>query len=90
MQMVFVQKKIILAQANNLLCELFTSNRCLTLLIIIMFYLKNILYRSLKTCSKTEEREALRKQGLNEKTTASVLLKLFISGNKRCHTTDAP
>jgi len=39
---------------------------------------------------KTEEREALRKQGLNEKTAASVLLKLFISGNERCHTTDAP
>jgi len=31
---------------------------------------------------KTEEREALRKQGLNEKTAASVLLKLFISGNE--------
>ena len=39
---------------------------------------------------QTEEREALRKQGLNEKTAASVLLKLFISGNERCHTTDAP
>ena len=39
---------------------------------------------------ETEEREALRKQGLNEKTAASVLLKLFISGNERCHTTDAP
>jgi len=38
----------------------------------------------------TEERVALRKQGLNEKTAASVLLKLFISGNERCHTTDAP
>jgi len=25
-----------------------------------------------------------------EKKTASVLLKLFISGNERCHTTDAP
>ena len=39
---------------------------------------------------ETEEREALRKHGLNEKTAASVLLKLFISGNERCHTTDAP
>jgi len=39
---------------------------------------------------KTEEREALRKQGLNEKTAASVLLKLFISGNEGCYTTDAP
>jgi len=36
---------------------------------------------------QTEEREALRKQSLNEKTAASVLLKLFISGNERCHTT---
>jgi len=32
---------------------------------------------------QTEEREALRKQGLNEKTAASVLLKLFISGNEK-------
>jgi len=40
--------------------------------------------------NKTEERVALRKQCLNEKTAASVLLKLFISGNERCHTTDAP
>jgi len=39
---------------------------------------------------QTEEREALMKQGLNEKTAASVLLKLFISGNEICHTTDAP
>jgi len=39
---------------------------------------------------KTEERVALRKQCLNETTAASVLLKLFISGNERCHTTDAP
>jgi len=38
---------------------------------------------------KTEERVALRKQGLNENTAASALLKLFISGNERCHTTDA-
>jgi len=33
---------------------------------------------------KAEERVALRKQGLNEKTAASVLLKLFINGNERC------
>jgi len=39
---------------------------------------------------QTKEREALRNQGLNEKTAASVLLKLFISGIERCHTTDAP
>ena len=37
-----------------------------------------------------KKRKALRKQGLDEKTAASVLLKLFISGNERCHTTDAP
>jgi len=37
----------------------------------------------------TEEKVALWKQGLNEKTAASVLLKLFIRGNERCHTTDA-
>ena len=37
-----------------------------------------------------EERVALRKQGLNEKTASSVLLKLFISGNERFRTTNAP
>jgi len=31
--------------------------------------------------------KALRKQSLHEKTAASVLLKLFISGNEWCHTT---
>ena len=34
--------------------------------------------------------KALRKQSLHEKTAASVLLKLFISGNERCHIIDAP
>jgi len=34
--------------------------------------------------------KALRKHSLHEKTTASVLLKLSISGNEWCHTTDAP
>ena len=34
--------------------------------------------------------KALRKHGLHEKTAASVLLKLYISGNEWCHTTDAP
>jgi len=34
--------------------------------------------------------KALRKHSLHEKTAASVLLKLFISSNKWCHTTDAP
>jgi len=34
--------------------------------------------------------KALRKHSLHEKTAASVLLKLFISGNEWCHTTDAP
>ena len=31
-----------------------------------------------------------RKHSLHRKSTASVLLKLFNSGNERCHTTDAP
>ena len=39
---------------------------------------------------KLMERKALRKHSLHEKTPASVLLKLFISGNEWCHTTDAP
>jgi len=34
--------------------------------------------------------KALRKQSLHEETAASVLLKLFISGNERCNITDAP
>jgi len=34
--------------------------------------------------------KALRQQGQHENIAASVLLKLFISGNERCHTTDAP
>jgi len=34
--------------------------------------------------------KSLRKHSLHEKTAASVLLKLFISGNEWCHTTDAP
>ena len=34
--------------------------------------------------------KALRKHSLHEKTAASVLLKLFISSNEWCHTTDAP
>ena len=34
--------------------------------------------------------KALRKQSLHAKTAASVLLKLFISSNEWCHTTDAP
>jgi len=32
----------------------------------------------------------LRKQSLQGKTAASVVLKLFICGNERCHTTDTP
>jgi len=34
--------------------------------------------------------KALRKHSRQRKIAASVLLKLFISGNERCHTTDAP
>jgi len=33
--------------------------------------------------------KALRKHSLHGKTAVSVLLKLFINGNERCHTTDA-
>jgi len=35
-------------------------------------------------------KETPRKHNLHGKTAASILLKLFISGNERCHTTDAP
>ena len=41
-------------------------------------------------CIKLMKGKALRKHSLHEKTAASVLLKLFISGNEWCHTTDAP
>jgi len=34
--------------------------------------------------------KAIRKHSLHEKAAASVLLKLFISGNEWCHTIDAP
>jgi len=34
--------------------------------------------------------KALRTQSLDGKTAALVLLKLFISGNERCHSTDIP
>ena len=40
--------------------------------------------------SKLMKGKALRKHSLHEKTAASVLLKLFISGKEWCHTTDAP
>ena len=40
--------------------------------------------------NKLMKGKALRKHSLHEKTAASVLLKLFISGNEWCHTTDAP
>jgi len=40
--------------------------------------------------SKLMKGKAFRKHSLHEKTAASVLLKLFISGNELCHTTDAP
>ena len=36
------------------------------------------------------KREALGKHSLQGKIAASVLLKLFISGNERCHTTTPP
>ena len=34
--------------------------------------------------------KALRKHNLHEKKADTVLLKLFISSNEKCHTTDAP
>ena len=40
--------------------------------------------------TKLMKGKVLRKHSLHEKTAASVLLKLFISGNEWCHTTDAP
>jgi len=54
-----------------------------------LLYMCNCIFNK-EYYNKTKEREALRKQGLNEKTAASVLLKLFISRNEGCYTTDAP
>jgi len=42
------------------------------------------------TIKKLMKGKALRKHSLHEKTSASFLLKLFISSNEWCHTTDAP
>jgi len=39
---------------------------------------------------KLMNKKDLRKHSLHEKTAASDLLKLFISSNEWCHTTDAP
>jgi len=39
---------------------------------------------------KLRKGKTLRKHSLHGITEASVLLKLFISSNKRCHTTNAP
>jgi len=51
------------------------------------FFLLNTV---LTFCLKLMPGKALRKHSLYEKTAASVLLKLFISRNEWCHTTDAP
>jgi len=40
--------------------------------------------------NKLMKGKTLRKYSLYENIAASVLLKLFISSNKRCHTTDTP
>jgi len=40
--------------------------------------------------TKLMKGKAVRKHSLHEKTAASALLKLFIGGNEKCHTTDAP
>ena len=53
-----------------------------------MFRLQRLLL--IKLQFKLMKGKALRKHSLHEQTAASVLLKLFISGNEWCHTTDAP
>ena len=53
-------------------------------------FLNIILVFKINTGFKLMKGKTLRKHSLHEKTAASVLLKLFISGNERCHTTDAP
>jgi len=40
--------------------------------------------------TKLVKGKTLRKHSLHEKTAASILLKLFISSNEWCHTSDAP
>ena len=43
-----------------------------------------------KCLNKLMKGKALRKHSLHGKTAASVLLKLFNSGNEKCQTTDTP
>jgi len=51
--------------------------------------LKNHIWHT-RSQIKLMKGKALRKHILHEKTAASVVLKLFISSNEWCHTTDAP
>jgi len=55
---------------------------------VLKFLIHN--YSSSLYIIKLMKGKALRKHSLHEKTAVSVLLKLFISGNEWCHTTDAP
>ena len=59
-------------------------NMCL--LLVAKHQFSSVYYKYIKLMTG----KALRKHSLHEKTAASVLLKLFISINEWCHTTDAP
>jgi len=51
--------------------------------------LKSLIHFEIRL-TKLRKGKAYRKHSVHEKAAASDILKLFISGNERCHTTDAP
>ena len=59
------------------------------MLILAFFKTTHLFEHQIKLREKTKGND-LRKHSLREKIAAPVLLKLFISGYERCHTTDAP
>ena len=71
----------------------FFINNCISLklsMFMIGYKVHFVMVHLNLTYNTLIKRKALRKHSLHEKTAASVLLKLFISSNERCHTTDAP
>jgi len=79
--------KFKLSFANSLLVFTFIETYILEL---THYNFVNMSLHSIRSLIKLMKGKALRKHSLQEKTAASVLLKLFISSNEWCHTTDAP
>ena len=66
---------------------MYMINRCSLLMIIAK--IRPLPFEHFDCYNNTDERKAIRKHSLLGRTAASVLSKLFISGNEICHT-DAP